>query len=102
MREKMKAMKNLSDAEIAQMFWEYVERMEDQERHTEAACQEVDLFDSFCEKELPLELQAEMYDRMMDCAVEFELSGFIAGFHAATASIFDQEAFLPHSTHSYT
>ena len=84
----------LSDAEIAQLFSDYVTRMEDMERHTKAACKEVDAFDLCCVSEFPrnIRLQNLMYDKMMNCAVEFEESGFIAGFRTAVALLNGQEA----------
>ena len=79
----------LSDAEIAQMFSDYVGRMQDKERHTRSACKEVDNFDTCCASEFPnnVRLQNLMYEKMMDAAVEFEESGFIAGFKTAVAII---------------
>lgn len=36
-----------------------------------------------------------MYDKMMDVAIEFEESGFIAGFKTAMALLSGQEELLP-------
>lgn len=70
---------------ISKMFCRYIEEMEDKERHTDAACQAVDAFTLCCEELFPgnSTIQSIMYDKMMDCAVEFEESGFIAGFKSA-------------------
>ena len=90
----------LNDTEIAQMFSDYVARMEDKERHTKAACKEVDAFDLFCASEFPrnVRLQSLMFEKMMNCAVEFEESGFIAGFKTATALLQGQEEALQGAT----
>ena len=42
-----------SDTELAQMFSDYVNRMQGEERHTAAACKEVDAFDTCCQSEFP-------------------------------------------------
>ena len=78
--------------EIAQMFSDYVGRMQDTERHTKAACKEVEAFDLCCSSEFPYNyrLQSLMYEKMMNCAVEFEESGFIAGFQTAVVLLFGQ------------
>ena len=91
-------MLNMTDKEIAQQFYEYVERMEDKERHSLAACKEVEEFDLLCSEELGSRLHTKMYNKMMDCAVEYEESGFIAGFRTAMALSFSQEAYLPKPT----
>lgn len=90
--DKMDASK-FTDDMIAELFKDYVASMEDTERHTEAACKEVDAFDQFCEELFPemIQKQRELYDRMMDVAVEFEESGFIAGFKAAMEFLKKQE-----------
>lgn len=92
--------KKLSDTEIAQMFADYVTRMEDRERHTGAAVKEADAFDTFLESEFPrnIRLQTNLYDRMMNTAVEYEESGFIAGFKTAMALLSGQEELLPAPT----
>lgn len=89
--------KNLSDTEIAQMFADYVTRMEGKERHTGAAVKEAGAFDTFLESEFPrnVRLQTNLYGRMMNTAVEFEESGFIAGFKTAMALLSGQEESLP-------
>ena len=72
---------NVTDETLSEMFKEYVKSMEDKERHTAKACEEVDTFDQYCEMLFPNDIkqQNEMYDRMMNCAVEYEEGGFIAG-----------------------
>lgn len=92
--------KKLSDAEIAQMFADYVVRMEEKERHTRAAVKEADAFDTFLESEFPrnVRLQANLYGRMMNTAIEFEESGFIAGFKTAMALMSGNDDLLPKST----
>lgn len=86
----------LSNTEIAQMFSDYVNRMQDTERHTEAACKEADAFDLCCSSEFPnnVRLQNLMWEKMMNVAVEFEESGFIAGFKTAMAFLSGQEEYL--------
>ncbi len=86
-----------STMEIAQMFSDYVTRMEDRPRHTKAADKEIDAFDTYCASEFPrnMRVQNELYGRMMNAAVEFEESGFIAGFKTAMALVSGDEGFLP-------
>lgn len=87
----------LNDTEIAQIFTDYVIRMEDRPRHTGAAIKESNAFDVFCESEFPMNmrLQTQLFDRMMNVAVEYEESGFIAGFKTAMALLSGQEELLP-------
>lgn len=79
--DRSKNLYNLTDEEISEMFKEYIATYEDMERHTKAANEEVEQFDKYIEELFPtdIEKQSEMYDRMMDVAVEFEESGFMAG-----------------------
>lgn len=93
-----------SDTELAQMFSDYVNRMQGEERHTAAACKEVDDFDTCCQSEFPnnVRLQGLMWDKMMNAAVEYEESGFIAGFKTAAALILGQEEYLPEPTNIST
>lgn len=83
---------NLNETEISQIFNDYVTRMQDKERHTRAAVKETDAFDTYCASEFPnnVRLQVMLFDKMMSCAVEFELSGFIAGFQTAAAAFVNQ------------
>lgn len=78
----MKNLNSLTDEEIFEMFKDYVATYEDKVRHTKTANDEVDRFDKYTEEVFPNDTikQSEMYDKMMDVAVEFEESGFIAGF----------------------
>lgn len=73
------------DAIIAKMFSDYVMSMEDMPRHTEQANAEVDAYDQFCIRAVGQDVERynEMYDKMMNVAIEFEESGFIAGFKYA-------------------
>lgn len=67
---------------IQRLFCDYVQSTENRPRHTVQANQEVGNFSAFCAGAFggQVRLQNELYERMMDCAVEFEESGFIAGF----------------------
>ena len=93
---KMDASK-FTNEEIKELFKQYVTENEDRERHTEAACKEVDAFDQFCEELFPgmLQRQRKVYDKMMDVAVEFEEGGFIAGFITAMNIVKEQERLTP-------
>lgn len=81
--------KKMMEREIGKTFCRYVEKMENQERHTESACQAVEAFVGCSEALFPENktIQNIMYDKMMDCAVEFEESGFIAGYKTALAIV---------------
>ena len=72
-------------AAIPKMFRKYVESTDGKPRHTQRADYEVGLFSAFTCGAIPnnAKLQEALYFRMMDCAVEFEESGFIAGFEYA-------------------
>ena len=89
-----------SDTEIAQMFSDYVTRMEDRPRHTGAAIKEADAFNLFCESEFPMNvrLQTQLFERMMNTAIEYEESGFLAGFKTAMALMTGDDEFLPCQT----
>ena len=71
-------------AAIQKMFRNYVESTECKPRHTPEADHEVSLYKEFVAGAIPVNvtLRDDLYDRMMNCAVEFEESGFIAGFRA--------------------
>lgn len=75
----------MDDTAIQEIFKEYVASTEGKPRHTTAANQEVGIFTAFCSGAFDqnIKLQNSLYERMMDCAVEFEESGFIAGFKLA-------------------
>ena len=87
-----KNLSNFTDERISSLFVDYVTSMEDKERHTSKACEEVMRFDKFCEEILPgdVKKQTETYNRMMDVAVEYEESGFIAGFKTAVHMLKEQ------------
>lgn len=72
-------------AGIQKLFGDYVQSTGANPRHTQAANQELEMFGQFLAGAFPLNtrLQNNLYERMMDCAVEFEESGFIAGFRYA-------------------
>ena len=67
---------------IQKMFHDYVEETGGKPRHTQEANYEVSLYRQFIEGAFPSNstIQDGLFDRMMSCAVEFEESGFIAGF----------------------
>lgn len=89
--------KRMNSTEIVQMFKDYVARMEDSPRHTKAAERAALEFDRFLESEFPrnVRLQEQLFDRMMNTAVEYEESGFIAGFQTAAALLFGGDELLP-------
>lgn len=97
MGEKRTGLVSYSDTEIAQMFSDYVARMQDKPRHTKAAIKEADAFDTFCGSEFPrnVRLQNGLFERMMNAAVEYEESGFIAGFKTAMALLSGNDGLLP-------
>ena len=72
---------NLTDEQIKVMFSDYVTSHESEERHTDSACDEAESFGRYCEDTFQGEarLQNDVYDKMMDVAVSFEESGFVAG-----------------------
>jgi len=67
---------------IQKMFRDYVDGLNCAPRHTQEAIREVGLFSTFVAGMFPMNVKAQncLYDHMMSCAVEFEESGFIAGF----------------------
>ena len=71
---------NVSD--IRKLFRDYVLSFGSSPRHPQAAVRETELFNEFLNGAFPLNgtIRSELYQRMMNCAVEFEESGFIAGF----------------------
>lgn len=74
-----------------EMFVAYVASFEDRERHTDMACEEVKRYDAFCDKVFKddYKLNCKLSEMMMDVAVEFEESGFIAGVQYATHFLAD-------------
>ena len=69
-------------AAIQRMFRDYVGREDGKNRHTQEANYQIGLYSAFTAGAFQTNsrLQDDLYNRMMDCAVEFEESGFIAGF----------------------
>lgn len=82
----IKAMKSvvnsISNEQLSQYFKDYVESMQCKERHTDIACDEADAYDSMISSIFPndIRIQTMLYDKMMDVSVEYEESGFIAGY----------------------
>lgn len=76
-----------TNKQIQEMFCDYVESNNDKERHTDIACDEVEKFEAYCKEKFPTDkvVQRELFDKMMNTAVEYEESGFIAGFKYAIA-----------------
>lgn len=76
---------------IKKAFGDYVKNMHCKERHTEEACKSVDAFEKFCEEKIPdnYRLQSDLYSYMMDAAVDYEESGFIAGFKTAVKLLYN-------------
>ena len=77
---------NCASAEMKKMFSEYLNVMDGSPRHTASAIKETVKFDAFLngtflngESPMNSSLMDSLHERMMDCAVEFEESGFIAG-----------------------
>ena len=92
-------MTNVTDEMLAEMFIDYINSMENEERHTKKACKEVENFDKYCEELFPNDIkqQTSIYDKMMDVAVEYEESGFIAGARWILNLIKEQEETKPTS-----
>lgn len=92
----MTELKLLDNAAIARLFCDYVTNMEDKPRHTVKADLEVGIFDQFCAGAFPhnIRLQNGLYDKMMNVAVEYEESGFVAGFRYAVTLLSSQEQTL--------
>lgn len=80
---EVKKIKNsISNEQLSQYFKDYVESMQCKERHTDIACDEADAYDSMISSIFPndIRVQTMLYDKMMDVSVEYEESGFIAGY----------------------
>jgi len=86
--------------EITVLFRDYVDRTQETERHTHAANIEVAAFDAWASKKFPgdINLQSVLFDMMMSCAVEYEESGFIAGFQTAVMLLRELPAEIPDRT----
>lgn len=81
-------MKTLIKFDPREEFTQYVESFDNKERHTPEACQAVDQFSSDIEnidttQPDDYQQQSRLYNSMMNAAVEFEESGFIAGMRWA-------------------
>ena len=80
---------NTDLAGIQTLFHDYVERTGSAPRHTKEARIAAGNFEAFLHGAADVSpalhrgFMSQVYDRMMDCAVEFEESGFIAGFRYA-------------------
>lgn len=85
--------KELTDEQLAEYFREYVDGCQCKERHTEAARNEVEQYDKMVAYFFPKELkpQNRFYDKMMDVAVEYEESGFMAGYRMCLKHLQEQE-----------
>lgn len=85
--------KELTDEQLVEYFREYVDGCQCKERHTEAACNEVEQYDKMVAYFFPKELkpQNRLYDKMMDVAVEYEESGFMAGYRMCLKHLQEQE-----------
>lgn len=84
--------KELTNEQLAEYFKEYVESCQCKERHTDAACNEVEQYDKLVAYFFPKELkpQVKLYDKMMDVAVEYEESGFMAGYRMCLKHLQEQ------------
>lgn len=85
--------KELTNEQLGEYFKEYVESCQCKERHTDAACNEVEQYDKLVAYFFPKELkpQVKLYDKMMDVAVEYEESGFMAGYRMCLKHLQEQE-----------
>lgn len=83
----------LTNEQLAEYFKEYVAECRCKERHTEAACNEVAQYDKMVAYFFPKELkpQNRLYEKMMDVAVEYEESGFMAGYRMCLKHLQEQE-----------
>lgn len=85
-------LKDKTDEELAGYFGEYVEGFRCKERHTQSACDEELAYDSLVAYFFPNELkpQVRLYNKMMDVAVEYEESGFMAGYRTCLKHLQEQ------------
>jgi len=81
-------MKEPTKEELVELFRKYVEGMGDTPRHTEEAIETACLYQAVAEKHSGFnhERLKELTETAMEMAVEFELSGFMAGYRAALRS----------------
>lgn len=82
-----------NDKAIQQLFCQYIESCEDRERHSAEAVRCAEAFDDFCSRHIEggVLKKIEAYTKMTDVAVEFEESGFIAGFKVAMNLLLAEE-----------
>lgn len=73
---------SISDEQLSQYFKDYVDSTQCKERHTDIACDEAEAYDSMVSRMFPndINVQNRLYDKMMDVSVEYEVSGFLAGY----------------------
>ena len=73
--------KKPTEDDIRIMFREFVSGMEDMERHSKSACEEVNAFESFVKDEFGSDIVKKdmAFDMMMSAAIEYEEDGFVAG-----------------------
>ena len=85
-------LKDKTDEELAGYFKEYVEGFQCKERHTQSACDEELAYDSLVAFFFPNEVkpQVRLYNKMMDVAVEYEESGFMAGYRLCIKHLQEQ------------
>lgn len=96
-------LRQLDKEAIARLFCDYVGKMEDKPRHTVKAELEVGIYEQFCAGAFPhnIRLQNQLYEKMMNVAVEYEESGFIAGFlycmafSASQEQVFEESEQIP-------
>ena len=74
-----------SEQYISKMFGDYVDSTNGKERHTAAAVRDYDSFADYVENETRSSdaVKNDLLEKAMDFAVEYEESGFIAGFRWA-------------------
>lgn len=81
-----------TDEELTGYFKEYVESFQCRERHSQAACDEELAYDKLVAYFFPKELkpQVKLFNKMMDVAVEYEESGFMAGYRMCLKHLQEQ------------
>ena len=78
-------------AAIQKMYGNYVKEWDGKDRHNPEVHTRLRDYAAFTAGAFPAntQFQGALYDRMMDCAVEFEESGFVAGFKYALSLLQD-------------
>lgn len=86
--------RRFDNSAISNLFHDYVSGLEGKPRHTVAANLEVGIFEAYCAGAFQnnTRLRNGLYEKMMNVAIEYEESGFIAGFRTAVALLSSQEA----------